>query len=107
MFKTVIRNLISNAIKFTNQGGKINVYAEQNNISTTITVSDNGLGMTQETVNKLFDISQIHTTKGTANEVGTGLGLLLCRDFIEKHGGKIWVESELGNGSDFKFTLPK
>jgi PAS domain S-box-containing protein len=107
MFKTIIRNLISNAIKFTNLGGRINVYAEQNTSEVTITISDNGIGIDTEAAKNLFDFSQYHSTKGTANEKGTGLGLFICKDFIEKHGGKIWVESILNHGSDFKFTIPK
>ncbi|WP_299527000.1 ATP-binding protein, partial [uncultured Lutibacter sp.] len=70
------------------------------------TVSDNGVGISPDTLLKLFDISEKITTEGTAGEKGTGLGLLLCKEFVEKHGGKIWVESELGKGSAFKFTLP-
>jgi two-component system sensor histidine kinase/response regulator len=106
MLKTVLRNLVSNAIKFTHNGGAINVYAKQNNENVTISVSDNGVGIPQENLLKLFDISQVLTTKGTAEETGTGLGLLLCKEFVERHGGKIWVESEAGKGSDFIFTLP-
>jgi signal transduction histidine kinase len=71
-----------------------------------ISVSDNGIGMTKETVAKLFKIDANLSTCGTENEKGTGLGLFLCKEFIEKHGGKIWVESELGKGSIFKFILP-
>jgi len=71
-----------------------------------ITISDNGIGIEPDTRNKLFDISKKITTDGTENEKGTGLGLLLCKEFVEKHNGKIWVESELGKGSDFKFTMP-
>jgi len=106
MLKTVIRNLVSNAIKFTNNGGIININAEQNSENVTISVSDNGVGISPDDLTKLFDITQILTTKGTKGETGTGLGLLLCKDFVEKHRGKIWVESEVGKGSDFKFTLP-
>jgi len=106
MIKTVLLNLISNAIKYTNYGGLINIYAEQNHLKATITVSDNGTGISPNILTKLFDISQIITTEGTANEKGTGLGLLLCKEFVEKNGGTIWVESELGKGSDFKFTIP-
>ncbi len=105
MLKTVLRNLLSNAIKFTNNGGKIDINAYQNQTKVTIAVSDNGIGMSPETVNKLFDISQTYTTKGTADETGTGLGLLLCKEFVEKHGGSISIESELGKGSSFIFTL--
>lgn len=107
MINTVLRNLIANAVKFTNAGGLINIQAEQDISKVIISVSDNGVGIKPDTINKLFNISNKITTKGTANETGTGLGLLLCKEFVEKHGGKIWVESELGKGSDFKFTLPK
>ena len=106
MFKGVLRNLVSNAIKFTNIGGSININAEQMDSNVTISVSDNGIGIAPAGLAKLFDIAQFISTKGTENETGTGLGLLLCKEFVEKHGGKIWVESEAGKGSDFKFTLP-
>ena len=106
MLKTTLRNLVSNAIKFTNNGGAININAEKNSEIVTISVSDNGIGISSDNLAKLFDISEVLTTKGTAKETGTGLGLLLCKKFVEKHGGKIWVESEVGKGSDFKFTLP-
>jgi PAS domain S-box-containing protein len=106
MLKTVLRNLVSNAIKFTNSGGKIAINAEQNYENVIITVSDNGIGIPSENLAKLFDISEVLTTTGTEKEAGTGLGLLLCKEFVEKHGGKIWVESEAGRGSEFKFTLP-
>jgi signal transduction histidine kinase len=106
MLKTVLRNLVSNAIKFTNNGGKINITAEQTGSNIIISVSDNGVGITPDNLAKLFNISEVITTKGTAKETGTGLGLLLCKVFVEKHGGKIWVESEVEKGSDFKFTLP-
>jgi signal transduction histidine kinase len=106
MLNTILRNLISNAIKFTNNGGNINIHAQKDNSFVTISVSDNGIGIAPEFVSKLFDIKHKHSSKGTANEKGTGLGLLLCKEFVEKHGGKIWVESELGKGSVFAFTLP-
>lgn len=106
MLKIVIRNLLSNAIKFTNPGGHIDITTEQTASYLTVTISDNGVGIAPERVNNLFEISQRITTSGTANEKGTGLGLLLCKEFVEKHGGNIWVESVIGNGSHFKFTLP-
>ena len=105
MLKTILLNLVSNAIKFTNSGGKISINAEQNSENVTISVSDNGVGISSDNLSKLFDISEVLSTKGTAGESGTGLGLLLCKEFVEKHGGKIWVESEEGKGSVFKFTL--
>src|ERR1035437_4039054 len=101
MLKTVLRNLASNAIKFTNNGGTISINAIENSSNVTISVSDNGIGISPENLIKLFDISQVLSTKGTAKETGTGLGLLLCKEFVEKHGGKIWVESECGKGSIF------
>jgi PAS domain S-box-containing protein len=106
MLKTVLRNLVSNAIKFTNKNGAININAEENDGNVTISVFDNGIGIKPDDLTKLFNISEVLTTKGTAEETGTGLGLLLCKEFVEKHGGKIWVESEVGKGSEFKFTLP-
>ena len=106
MLKTVLRNLVSNAIKFTKTGGAIIINAEVNPDNVTISVSDNGNGIPPENLAKLFNISEVLTTKGTAGETGTGLGLLLCKDFVEKLGGKIWVESESGKGSRFSFTMP-
>jgi PAS domain S-box-containing protein len=106
MIKTVLRNLVSNAIKFTNSGGSINIDAKQNSENVIISVSDNGIGIPPDNLTKLFDISEVLTTTGTAKETGTGLGLLLCKEFVDKHGGKIWVESEVGKGSDFIFNLP-
>jgi signal transduction histidine kinase len=106
MFDTVIRNLVSNAIKFTPPGGKINVTAGYNNDhSIEIKISDSGIGMTPELKNKLFLINEKTSRQGTEGEMSTGLGLLLCKEFIEKHDGKIWVESEVGKGSTFSFTM--
>jgi len=106
MLKTILRNLISNAIKFTNIGGSISIYAVLNKGEIVITVSDNGIGISPEKMSKIFDATEIYTTEGTAHEKGTGLGLPLCKEFVEKHGGKIWLESEVGKGSDFKFSIP-
>jgi signal transduction histidine kinase len=106
MLKAVFRNLVSNAIKFTNNGGRINISAASNLSNVTVTISDNGVGIEPDNLLKLFDISQVHSTRGTADEKGTGLGLMLCKEFIEKHGGRIWAESEYGKGTDFIFTLP-
>jgi len=106
MLKTVLRNLISNGIKFTNTNGKVDIYAMQKQNFIEITVSDNGVGIKEEIRDKLFKIDKIVTTSGTANEKGSGLGLILCKEFVEKHGGRIWVESEVGKGSAFKFSLP-
>lgn len=80
--------------------------AQRSDSGTTVTVSDNGVGIAPEMLPKLFDIKVVYSTKGTAQEKGTGLGLLLCKEFVNKHGGKIWVESQLKKGSEFKFTLP-
>jgi PAS domain S-box-containing protein len=106
MVKVVLRNLISNAIKFTYPGGIINVSADLTDSDMLVTVTDNGVGIAADRTGNLFDISKIVTTEGTSKEKGTGLGLLLCKEFVESHGGRIWVESIDGKGSDFKFTLP-
>lgn len=106
MLKVVLRNLVSNGIKFTSSGGEINIVTEQIASFLTVTVSDNGVGIKPESLINLFDISKKVTTAGTSNEKGTGLGLMLCKEFVEKNGGKIWVESVTGKGSDFKFTIP-
>jgi len=106
MLKTILRNLILNAVKFTHPNGQIKVYAKKNDNYAIVTVSDNGIGIDQENISKLWNITSRLSTNGTNGETGTGFGLLLCMEFVEKHGGKIWVESEVGKGSDFKFLLP-
>lgn len=103
---TVIRNLISNAIKFTPKGGTITVSATKSSEEALISVADSGVGMSKEVIDKIFRIDAKHSTKGTADEKGTGLGLVLCKDFVEKNNGSIGVQSEEGKGSTFYFTLP-
>lgn len=103
---TVVRNLISNAIKFTNEGGAIRLGLQITDQNLTVTVADNGVGMSEEVMNKLFRLDKKHSSKGTANEKGTGLGLILCREFIEKNGGNLRVQSTAGKGSVFSFTFP-
>lgn len=106
MIATILRNLISNAIKFTLPAGKIVVVVEHQLNELIVIVSDNGVGINADGLSKLFRIEESYCTQGTQDEMGTGLGLILCKEFIEKHGGKIWVESEVDKGSKFKFTLP-
>lgn len=106
MLNTVLRNLISNAIKFTNVGGHIKVSAALKQDQVEITISDNGIGINKEKLTKLFSISSNTTTLGTEDENGSGLGLVLCKEFIQKNNGDIWVESEENKGSNFIFTLP-
>ncbi len=106
MINTVLRNLISNAIKFTHSNGKIIITAEEKDDFIEVCVADNGIGIGNEDKKKLFKIDETITTEGTENEKGTGLGLVLCKEFVEKNGGKIWVKSALGKGSQFIFTLP-
>lgn len=106
MIKTILRNLILNAIKFTYPNGFIYIIVKQSVSDTTVSVCDNGVGITKEVMAKLFRIEESISTKGTTEETGTGLGLILCKEFVERHGGKIWVESEPGSGSKFHFTIP-
>lgn len=106
MIETVLRNLINNAIKFTPDGGHINVDAREIDGEIRIAVSDSGIGMTEEETQNLFRIDSKVKRKGTNNEDGTGLGLILCHEFVHKHNGKIWVESTPGKGSEFIFSIP-
>jgi signal transduction histidine kinase len=107
MLNTIIRNLISNAIKFTRESGSIIINSTESNEQLTVSVADTGIGMSQKTIDSLFRIDVSTTTLGTNRETGTGLGLILCKEFVKKHGGTIEVTSELGKGSTFTFTLPK
>jgi ligand-binding sensor domain-containing protein/signal transduction histidine kinase len=107
MIHTVFRNLITNAIKFTSKNGIVTLIAIPQKDEIEITVRDTGIGIKEDVKKKLFKISEKVSTLGTEEERGTGLGLLLCKEFVEKHGGKIWIESELGKGSEFKFTIPR
>ena len=111
MLLTILRNLISNSIKFTKKDGKITINARSltNNKKTgfiEISVEDTGIGIPKKQLIKLFQLSETISSKGTDGEEGTGLGLILCKEFVEKHGGKIRVESEIGKGSKFIFTIP-
>ena len=106
MLRTIMQNLISNAIKFTHSGGEINIFASASGGNAEITISDNGIGISKKALKNLFELATANSTNGTSNETGSGLGLVLCREFVEKHGGKIWVEGKPGKGTDFKFTIP-
>lgn len=106
MLKNVLRNLIANAVKFCKQGNMITLKAKNEENFVKITVADTGIGIAPENIHKLFAHTNF-TTQGTGGEKGTGLGLVLCKDFLEKNGGKIWVESELGKGSNFFLTIPQ
>ena len=107
MVFTIVRNLLSNAIKFTPIGGTIKIFAHLLDDARIICgVQDNGVGMSIEVQEKLFNVGTHYTTLGTKNEKGTGLGLILCKELVEKSGGQIWVESEEGVGTSFNFTLP-
>jgi signal transduction histidine kinase len=106
MLDTIMRNLLSNALKFTAQEGTIKVFATPTDEFIEIAVSDTGIGMAKKTIPKLFHIGTHYTRGGTEGESGTGLGLSLCKELVEEHHGTIWVESEEGCGSTFRFTLP-
>jgi signal transduction histidine kinase len=106
MMNTVVRNLISNALKFTDSGGTITVSVRQDDTCIKVSVADTGIGIDAKHVPQLFQIDAKYQRKGTANEQGTGLGLILCKEFVERNGGEIWVKSEVGKGTTFTFTLP-
>lgn len=103
---TILRNLITNAIKFTSSGGKIKISSQTENKMLLFCVEDSGVGIQEENISKLFRIDSKYSKLGTNGEKGTGLGLILCKEFVEKQGGEIWAESEFGNGSKFFFSVP-
>ena len=107
MVNLILRNLLSNALKFTKEGGEVSILSEEFETYHQISVIDNGVGIEIQKLESLFTAHMNVSTQGTANEKGTGLGLMLCKDFTEKNGGKIWVESEAGKGSSFMLTFPK
>jgi len=107
ILQSIVRNLAFNAIKYTHQGGVVNIVVNQrisNHVE--ITLQDTGIGMSPQMLDDLFRIDIKNNRKGTQGEPGTGLGLLLCKEFIRKLGGEIWVQSEVGKGSSFTFTIP-
>ncbi len=107
MFKSIIRNLVFNAVKYTNRGGRITIAAKSlSGDSVEISISDTGIGMSRVMVDNLFRLDVQTRRKGTESEPSSGLGLMLCKDFIEQHGGKIWADSIEGKGSTLLFTLP-
>jgi two-component system, sensor histidine kinase and response regulator len=103
---TVFRNLISNAIKFTNPYGIVNVEGRETDSKVEISISDTGIGMTEEAIKKIFEENQHFTSSGTINEQGTGLGLMLVKDFVKKNNGLIQVKSEISKGTTFTILLP-
>jgi len=107
MIESVIENLLTNAIKFTPRGGRISINISEQPDKYEISVSDTGVGISKENIGKLFRIDKAFSEYGTEKEKGSGLGLILCKESVEKHNGKIWVESEEGKGSTFYFTVPK
>jgi len=105
MLDTVIRNLLANAIKFTPVNGEVKIVSEEKDSEVEISISDTGVGISPKDIEKLFRVDINHSTIGTGEEKGTGLGLILCQEFVEKNGGMIWVESEIGKGSTFYIRL--
>ncbi len=106
MVLTILRNLLTNALKFSNHGDIVSINIKVSNNHIVLGVSDTGVGISESRIKKLFRVDENVKTEGTANEVGTGLGLILCKEFVERNGGEIWVESMIGKGSTFFFTLP-
>lgn len=106
MVKTILRNLLSNAIKFTERGGYVNISWQIEGEKGVITIADNGVGLTDEQQKRIWSLEHQHRSNGTEDEKGSGFGLLLCKEFIEKHNGTLSVSSELGKGSKFSFSIP-
>lgn len=106
MLRSIIINLSSNSIKFTNPGGTIKITAEPNHKFVNITVEDTGVGIETENIKKIFDLDKNYSTRGTLNERGSGLGVILCKEFVSRHGGELSLESELNVGTKFHFNLP-
>lgn len=106
MIGSVLQNLVTNAIKFTEKGGSVNVQAYTESNLLNFSVTDTGVGMDENRINKLFKIDKSSSSRGTDDEVGTGLGLIICKEFVEAHQGKIWAESTPGKGSNFSFSIP-
>ena len=106
MMSTILRNLLTNALKFTPRNGEVRVGIYQDNGFCILSIKDNGVGIAADKLKYLFSIDTAHKTKGTDQEPGTGLGLILCREFIEKHGGRLEVNSEVGKGSEFRVIIP-
>jgi signal transduction histidine kinase len=106
MINTVLRNLLSNAVKFTYSGGKVSINSSVTGKMVLVTVKDTGIGISGDNINKLFRLDTKYTRPGTDNEPGTGLGLKLSQEFVEKQGGEIWVISSVDSGSEFTFSIP-
>ena len=106
MLNSILRNILSNAIKFTPKLGQIAITAQQDKNKIKISIQDTGIGMNEDTRSKIFDDYELESQPGTDNEMGTGLGLILCKQFVQKHEGEIWVESEINKGTTFHFSLP-
>jgi signal transduction histidine kinase len=105
ILQSVIRNILSNAVKFTPTGGSIKIQAKENSKNITISIADTGIGMNAKMLENIFQLDVKNNRKGTDDEPSSGLGLILCKEFIEKHGGKIWIESEVNKGSTFYFVF--
>ena len=106
MLNSILRNILSNAIKFTPKLGQITITSQQDKNETKISIQDTGIGMNEDTRTKIFENYELESQPGTDNEMGTGLGLILCKQFVKKHEGEIWVESKINKGTTFHFSLP-
>ena len=106
MVNTIVRNLINNALKFTNKGGKISLSTKTINQQIEVSVTDTGIGMTEDIIKKVLDSDELYSSAGTMDEPGTGLGLAICQEFLDAHDSKLWIQSQPGKGSTFYFSVP-